>query len=366
MSSSDNSSEVPEQNYRIVTPYLDFWESGNDKYLEFIEKCARVCYKSEEYIKEGSAEKLLDKIVRKYEHFSVTEHFNIIVKLTNLTAMPWAIEYDIIQHNPLFGDRISIEYVLDEDQNTTVPVMYVSGNVRMWVDLFYAANNAGLNGWIRQIYTTLQNALHTHFPFFFDKITTHEPDKTMSIIDPLTKKDVFKAELIDNNVVTNNDNLSYELIKKHMTATFKFVGSRVMSHQLVRHRKFAFSQESQRYVNYDKKGFTFIVPPSVRNTYNESYGNSPYITYVESMVDIYTKYISWLKEFNIKPEDARFVLPNATKTEVVVTGTVGYWMDHVIPHRGHNEKAQWEIRKLCLEAEKILNIVLNNSTETNE
>ncbi len=68
--------------YTIVKPHTEFIESPNEtNYLEFLETCTRVCYKSEDRIKPGSAEKLMTQVVKNYEHYSVTEHANIILKL---------------------------------------------------------------------------------------------------------------------------------------------------------------------------------------------------------------------------------------------------------------------------------------------
>jgi thymidylate synthase (FAD) len=91
---------------------------------------------------------------------------------------------------------------------------------------------------------------------------------------------------------------------------------RGISHEIVRHRLFSFAQESQRYVNYDGRGIRFILP----ETNNEGVdrfmrkacerGAREYAAYVES---------------GVKPELARYVLPNATATTLVVGGNVREW-----------------------------------------
>ena len=176
----------------------------------------------------------------------------------------------------------------------------------------------------------IDSCLAAQFPFFF-KVAIDRPHP--------------KIRLIDCNPVTNNNRLTEEEVLKHMTMTGRFIGSRTMSHQLVRHRLAAYSQESQRYCNYGKKGFQFIIPPDV---YEEDLVKE----YTDMMLHAYDEYEAFLAD-GLKPEDARFVLPNATKTEVVATYTLGMWK-HIIEHRGHNNKAQWEIRDLCLEAERQL------------
>ena len=66
--------------YTIIEPGFEFIKPS-DNYLEFLEICTRTCYKSEEHIKIGSAEKLLSKVVKEYEHLSVTEHVSCIMDI---------------------------------------------------------------------------------------------------------------------------------------------------------------------------------------------------------------------------------------------------------------------------------------------
>lgn len=101
-------------------------------------------------------------------------------------------------------------------------------------------------------------------------------------------------------------------IAEHVNYTFAIEGiSRACSHQLVRHRLCTFSQQSQRYVN-EKNGFEFEVPQSIQKIdelHNEFYALMQHIQ------NFYNKAV----EYDIKPEDARSVLPNAAKTNIVVT-----------------------------------------------
>ena len=126
---------------------------------------------------------------------------------------------------------------------------------------------------------------------------------------------------------------------EHCSITYKFVLSRAASHQLVRHRLCSFSQESQRFCDYGKLGFQVIVPPSIQNA-----DGAQFDEFTISMADAYGDYLS-LRDSGIPPEDARFVLPNACKTEVVTTCNLRNWR-HIIKERGLNPHAQWEIRKV--------------------
>lgn len=106
--------------------------------------------------------------------------------------------------------------------------------------------------------------------------------------------------------------------------TVKFVCDRGVSHEFVRHRVFSFAQESTRYCNYSKDKFgkecTFIEPCWFKeDTYyatRKMYEST--LTYAEKM------YFSLL-DMNWKPQQARAVLPNSLKTELIMTGTLTQW-----------------------------------------
>lgn len=107
--------------------------------------------------------------------------------------------------------------------------------------------------------------------------------------------------------------------------TTRFICDRGVSHELVRHRVFSFAQESTRYCNYSKDKFgkelTFIKPSWWKEEDNEVA-----TLYIQPWRNIENCYLT-LIENGIKPQDARAILPNALKTEVVMTGFESDW-DH--------------------------------------
>ncbi|MGL4367360.1 MAG: FAD-dependent thymidylate synthase [Brevinemataceae bacterium] len=125
-------------------------------------------------------------------------------------------------------------------------------------------------------------------------------------------------------------------IFEHGAASFRISGiSRALSHQLVRHRLSSFSQRSQRYVN--EAEFEYVVPPAVSEN---AEAESIYRQTMEYLCNQYSKLI----ELGIKKEDARFLLPNASETKLVMTANFRQWL-HVIDMRV-SRGAQWEIREL--------------------
>lgn len=290
--------------YTIIQPHFEFIPPAKKgKELEFLEICTRTCYKSEDKIKPGSAKKLMSKVINEYKHYSVTEHQRWVVKLhTNPTAKEWTSN-KIHELNNLM--------VISKAQDAII----ISGNLRMWTDLFKQEK-------IESVFVALAQKFCTRFPIFSMELAAIGVFGINNLVEEL-----------DENPLTNQSNMTVKELKLHTSLTIKAIGDRSMSHQLVRHRLFAFSQESQRYCNYGKKGFQFIVPPAKKEMQD---------AFICSALEAYESYLSAL-DIGFKPEDARGVLPNCTKTEVVTTGTLGYWK-YVFKHRADNPKAQWQIR----------------------
>ena len=130
----------------------------------------------------------------------------------------------------------------------------------------------------------------------------------------------------------------HESIIEHASATFEISGiSRACSHQLVRHRLASYSQESQRYV--DMSDPEVVMPPSIIDNQEANE------VWAELMAHIKLAYQN-LRESGVRKEDARFVLPNATATRIVVTMNFREFL-HFFRLRITPE-AQWEIRYLAL------------------
>ncbi len=136
----------------------------------------------------------------------------------------------------------------------------------------------------------------------------------------------------------------HESVIEHAHFTFSIKGiSRACTHQLVRHRIASYSQQSQRHV--DLRGAGFVIPESVRKS-GEAF--EVFNAAMRSAAEAYSK----LLELGIPQEDARFVLPNATATNIVVTMNARELI-HFFGLRCCL-KAQWEIRAL---AEAMLKLV---------
>jgi len=143
--------------------------------------------------------------------------------------------------------------------------------------------------------------------------------------------------------------LGHESPTEHAIFTFAIEGvSRALTHQLVRHRIASYSQQSQRYVK--GSDFKYIIPPSIKK-------NKQAKDKFEKLMQLLAKEYD---EFNkIAPnEDARFVLPNAAETKIIVTMNARSLKNFFI--RRCCERAQWEIRTLADEMLKLCRKVAPN------
>ena len=131
--------------------------------------------------------------------------------------------------------------------------------------------------------------------------------------------------LVENNWLDDLQYLCEPTEYHEKRTTVRFICDRGISHELVRHRVFSFAQESTRYCNYSKDKFgnelTFIKPSWWKEEDNEVA-----TLYIQPWRNIENCYLT-LIENGIKPQDARAILPNALKTEVVMTGFESDW-DH--------------------------------------
>lgn len=146
----------------------------------------------------------------------------------------------------------------------------------------------------------------------------------------------------------------HESIIEHSSLTVKFICDRVVSHELVRHRLASFSQESTRYCNYSKDKFdnqlTFIQPlwvsdEDINNYFNNSLTEERSCIWLEDMSRSEESYLMLLS-LGWKPEQARSVLPNSLKTEIVVTANFREW--RLIFKQRTSEKAHPQMRELMI------------------
>ena len=194
---------------------------------------------------------------------------------------------------------------------------------------------------------------------------TPEPEKTVAMSARLCYSPIGAAQLEEKMTDEQAAKLVRKLVSmghfstlEHVTFTFAIEGvSRVLTHQLVRHRIASYSQQSQRYVA--EHNFENIMPPSIAAKPDAKK------KFEKMMVDIQSLYNEFT-EMGILPEDARYILPNAAETKIVCTFNVRSLMNFFSLRCC--SRAQWEIRelanKMLNECKKVAPILFENAGST--
>ena len=173
---------------------------------------------------------------------------------------------------------------------------------------------------------------------------TPEPERTVAMAAKLCYSPVGAEQLAEKMSPQQIQNLLAKIVKmghlstlEHVSFTFAVEGvSRVLTHQLVRHRIASYSQQSQRYV--EEHNFEFIVPPSVDA---DPVAKEQFVALMEQIRQVYDH----LTERGIPKEDARYCLANATETKIVITMNARALL-HFFTLRCCR-RAQWEIRRMA-------------------
>lgn len=253
---------------KLIKPSVEYilQPEGLDGIYKHIERCARTCYKSEDRITEDSAKKMVDALI-KNKHTAMLEHGTVYLgKLWSGSVCHFC--------NQTMADEFIDKYAMNPYSKVVVHNndICVSTNYRVLVE----------NEWLDDL-QFLCNPTEYH-------------------------------------------------IKRY---TMKFICDRSVSHELVRHRVFSFAQESQRYCNYSKDKFDKHVT-FVRPTWCTDIGILPggiaavreldktNWEFIHALCDAEQTYFDLLSD-GWTPQQARSVLPNATKTEIVITGFEDDW-----------------------------------------
>jgi thymidylate synthase (FAD) len=173
---------------------------------------------------------------------------------------------------------------------------------------------------------------------------TPEPERAIAAAARLCYAPVGAAELLETmsdeavrkvlrTVITSGHLSALE----HASYTFAIDGvSRAMTHQLVRHRLASYNQQSQRYVSYDDPAF--IVPPEIDADPEKR------VAFITACGDAFLSYRAMV-DAGVPAEDARYLLPNAMETKIVVTMNIRELL-HFLELRCCR-RAQWEIRAVA-------------------
>ena len=181
---------------------------------------------------------------------------------------------------------------------------------------------------------------------------TLEPEETIALAAKLCYSKSTISDLKEkisqkdqSDFIRKLMDMGHESVLEHVSFTFGVEGvSRVLLAQLTRHRIASFSVQSQRYVSYEN-GFGYIIPDSITALGEESVNR--FREQMNTLEKWYTEWQKLLGKGEKSNEDARFVLPNACETRIILTMNVRE-LQHFFSLRMCS-RAQWEIRKMAEE-----------------
>ena len=285
---------------KLVKPSIENLDIATDP-LKAIELAGRTCYKSEDKITVDSAERFV-KMLLKRGHHAMIEHSNFI-----LSVDPDIYEY--IRHLPV---RPYIRMSCDIGGNGCL----ISGNPRALRD-FCLSPEVG-SGIQRMIAVELSKKSLT----LFEDVIRYTEHLAHLDTDALGKVDLFD----------NVKSLSTWERVLHDVMSYRIICDRGVTHEIVRHRPFSYAQESTRYVNY-MDGVEFIIPPWIpvepqeivaEDTFTAEVHTTPDQDWLAAMGGAELEYKELIDKM-WTPQQARSVLPNSLKTEIVVTGNLREW-----------------------------------------
>lgn len=299
-----------------VSDLATIW-NGQSTYQEnIIEFAGRVCYRSTHRM--GTAANFISARVRE-GHEDIIEHIVITLRVRGSDA-------------PLRWRMLNRHCEVTQDADGS---WVVSGNTRVWLD--FLRRGIGMEA-LPILYAIAPN-VYAEYAADAGALSlpalAEEAPVDLSILRP-AERDGMRVTLLGYTQPMLGDT---ESRTHHGSATFLFEGiSRACTHQLVRHRLASFSQESQRYVDLSKGGWSAIVPPAVA-AHPEAEAR------LAEAWDYLQNTYRDLREMGIRKEDARFLLPNAAETRIVTTMNFAAW-SHFLWLRAVDKAAQWEIRAM--------------------
>ena len=163
----------------------------------------------------------------------------------------------------------------------------------------------------------------------------YSPSAIADLQEDVSRKDVRK-------LVRRVLSMGHASVLEHAVFTYGAEGiSRAASHQLVRHRLASYSQQSQRYV---AAAFGYVTPKTIRE--GEGRKGAPLADKFEKHMKESARLYAEMLSAGVPPEDARFVLPNATETKILITMNARE-LHHFFALR-LCRRAQWEIREMAM------------------
>ena len=285
------------------------------------EWAARLCYHSTARM--GTAPTFIQQRIRE-GHEDVVEHATVTFRVRGSSWPLWAKfvnrYVEVMPEQGFAGEGGIVKTLLSKN-------WVVTGNLRVWLDLL--RQDPALD--VLPTLKALAPATFAEFPG--DPVKRVLALYSRPIRVPSFRDGPLHVALLGASVP---DGLAVGDQLRHGAATFLIEGvSRTATHQLVRHRLGSFSQSSQRYVSLAKGGWQPIMPPAVA-------ANLGARVIMQEHFALAADHYGLLRELGIRAEDARFLLPGAADSRLIMSLSLYGWQ--IFLNQRRENAAQWEIR----------------------
>lgn len=282
--------------------------TDRDGVLMYLERIGRVCYKSEDKITTGSALKFLENI-RNRKHWAMLEHYIFTVSIPE-----WMYNSLIEYENEILEDP---NYIMKKKFITRTCWKTAPSSKYKYLISFSATS---LNYLIAC--ESMVNANHDAVSKLFKFMHSRYPELMMDPNPLIERYEDDRIQFLSREEIKN---LPMWLRKIHDFMSVTFVVDRGVTHEIVRHRPFSYAQESTRYCNYSNGKFDneiTVIIPSFFDTGMGENSNSLIFTEWKHSCESSEHHYMKLLEMGATPQQARSVLPNSLKAEIVMTGSL--------------------------------------------
>lgn len=317
---------------KIVNPEAKIMSRLGKTDYEFVERIGRICYKSEDAITPDSSVKFV-KGLKARNHWAMLEH----------CILRFEMDYD------LFIDLAS-EMIKQTDKRDVECIKYlrITGNAK---HVILSGSFRGFYDYLKLVVDFPNRSMSPHVGNIIYELVEHYPelfeefkldDFYVTVLNETKKRykgDKHLPTLITprqfeqmvEDAMESGCISEQEVLIPHCAYTMIFTCDRGVSHELVRHRPCSFAQESTRYCNYSKDKFDNQISVIKPIFFQE--GSKQYELWERAVDTAESAYFDLLLS-GAKPQEARSVLPNSLKTEIVVTAYEDEWA-HILNLRYH-------------------------------
>lgn len=305
------------------------YEIINDIPRKRIERGARLCYKSEDFIKEGSDVKIITALGKK-KHTAMFEHGSMVLQVPE--DIYYALNTEVEDLMSTVGNY-HISHFLEREidskrsflrftRNMNEGRYIISGNMRAWVETLLNSAHSLSFGAVVIVFNRISD-------FIEDIMGTREvlldyDDKAKEVLSTNAVRSDFMVDGI--KVLDQNDINTLSSMERLIHDSFSviFTVDRGVTHEMVRMRRASFAQESTRYCNYsgDKFGNEITV---IKPIWWDKWSQSTKDSWERAMIFAEEEYNNLMKDEYVKAQQARAVLPHSLKVDIMVTAPLDEW-----------------------------------------